>query len=86
MFTTTPMRIMIPIMAMNVMTVPVIVSPQNTPTIANTIDVTIDSGCVRDSNSEAITRKIMTTASNRLMDMSFMVWSLSSTPLPNFHE
>ena len=86
MFTTTPMRIMIPIIAMKVIGVPVRESPQNTPTMANTIEVTIDSGCSSDSNSEAITRKISTTASARLMDMSRIASSLSCTPRPNFQE
>ncbi len=56
MFTITPIRIMMPSMPMKVSGVRLIVSPQNTPMIANTIDVRIETGCSSDSNSEAITR------------------------------
>ncbi|MND01333.1 hypothetical protein D3C83_202830 [compost metagenome] len=44
MFTITPIRIMMPSIAMNDTGVWLIASPQNTPTMAKMIDVMIDTG------------------------------------------
>mgnify|MGYP006352274827 CR=1 FL=1 len=74
MLTTTPISTMKPIIAIIVMVVPVSVRNQIEPTIANTIEVMIDSGYSADSNSDAMTRKISTTASSMFC---VMVWMAS---------
>ena len=86
MFTTTPIRIMKPIIAIIVIVVPVSARNQIEPTIANRIEVMIDSGYSADSNSEAITRKISTTASSMFCAMVCTALSFSSKPRPNFQR
>ena len=86
MLTTTPTRIMKPIIAIIVIVVPVSARNQMAPTIANRIEVMIDSGYSVDSNSDAMTRKMSTTARIRFCIMVCMALSFSSNPRPNFHE
>ena len=61
-FTTTPMRIMMPIVAMKENVVPVAAKNRKTPKIENTIEPRmIENGSSNDSNSAAMTRKMQAT-------------------------
>ena len=84
-FTTTPMRIMIPIIAMNENVVPVTAKNRKTPKIENAIDPRmIENGNNSDSNSAAMTRKIQAIPSRILVIIICWVSSLRSNPRPNF--
>ena len=61
-FTTMPISTRMPIIAMIVNVVPVSANSQNTPSIENTMLLTIALGISSDSNSAAITRYTMNNA------------------------
>jgi len=84
-FTTTPIRIMMPIIAMKENVVPVAAKNRNTPKIENTIEPRIiEKGSNKDSNNAAMTRNMQAIPNRIFVSIMDCVSSEFSNPRPNF--